>query len=301
MIKTNYTVANWGVVIVTYNPDVKQLEEKIEQLVKCSENIIIVNNGHSLELFQFPQSQVINLDKNMGIAYAQNLGAKFLRDKSIEKIFFLDQDSDISEEFFYQMLLTWDEVQQIDSHLGMLSPRVIDKNFKTTQKLTILNSSGMNQSVFTGKHSIIKDTFPISSGILVATDVYFAVGGETSELFIDFVDYDLNLKLKSSGYNIYSTNNAAIYHSIGKKTVRNFFGKKIYPTNHAIFRDYYFVRNAIYLSRKYGNSFIGLRPWIYRALLIKVLYVFYESKKLQRFHALFQGLFAGMKMSLDQS
>lgn len=293
------TQFSWGIVIVAFNPDLIKFIPKIRSFEKETANLVIINNGEDLDN-KFEKSRLINLHKNMGIAAAQNMGAEILKKRNVDFLFFLDQDSDVNSNYFDSMLKEWFILKREDSRIGLLSPQVIDKNFHVNQNILKFNKKKMRKTNFkVESSSVIADTLPISSGILLPTTIFFEIGGLNSSLFIDSVDFDLDLKIKNYGYTIYTTKNASIMHSVGKKSARSFLGRKIYPTNHPIFRIYYMSRNNIYLYRKYGKDFEWLGWFVFRNLVVQMIFVLYEDNKLKRYKSIIKGVLDGFRFSLS--
>lgn len=282
---------SWGVVIVTYNPNVENLVNKINIISKLTDNLVVVNNGSDLDLDG--DFLVINLGRNEGIAKAQNIGVKKLNTKFI---FFFDQDSEIEESFFELMMDKWKKIENTDTKIGALSPCVIDKNLGSKQPVLIFLTNRIYKVNWSKDDQILKKTFPISSGMLVSMDAYVKSGGQNNKLFIDCVDYEFNLKLMQSGYNIYSTNAANIYHAIGVKKERRLLTKKIYPYNYPLFREYYFVRNSIYVLLKFRKSFKGITRLILKGILIRIIFIGYEEKKIDRIKIMIKGFLDGFRL-----
>ncbi|MGO3537275.1 MAG: glycosyltransferase, partial [Latilactobacillus curvatus] len=63
----------WGVVIVAYNPEIRVFKKKIDAISKLTDGVVVINNGSKLS-FDNDRIELVNLDSNKGIAYAQNLG-----------------------------------------------------------------------------------------------------------------------------------------------------------------------------------------------------------------------------------
>lgn len=287
---------SWGIVIVTYNPDIKEFVDKLSVFSNLTANIVVVNNGKKIDLGKF-NNYLVDLNGNKGIAYAQNVGFEKLFEENVELVFFFDQDSDVDQLFIKLMLNKWIELSKKDDKLSLISPQIIDKDFGNTQIIYKMDSKGLSRvDLSKNRNMTVKDTIPISSGILVSTISLHKIDGLDSSLFIDWVDFDLDFKLKLAGFNIYSTNAAYIKHAIGKKEKRKFFLKNIYPSNHAPFRDYYFARNGIFLIRKYGVKIPGLRKWVYRSLSIRLICLFYENNKIKHIQSFFKGIYDSRKL-----
>ncbi|MBP5810101.1 glycosyltransferase [Lactiplantibacillus argentoratensis] len=283
----------FGVVIVTYNPNMSKLRKDVSKILETTDSLVIVNNGEDV-LTDLPMVKILELKGNKGIAKAQNIGAEFLKNEDIPFVFFLDQDSEFNTEYFNEMLLVWKKIERKDNKIGMLSPEILDKNFGSSSSILQVSKKGLKKINFSEEKKVVINTLPISSGILVSTKAFFEVDGTQSKLFIDFVDFDLDLNMIVQGYHIFSTNYCNIRHSIGNKKKRSFFGKAVYPSNHAVFRDYYFYRNGLYVYKKYGKGFRGLRLFILRSYLIRFIMVYYEKMKFKRIIATTRGIFDGI-------
>lgn len=282
-----------GIIIVTYNPEINKLKEQLLKLKSDNLNIVIVNNGENFDLIEVP---VINLKRNEGIATAQNVGVNFLKENTdVKYLFFFDQDSVFDAQFLGTMLNEWDRLAKVDFNIGILSPNLIDK--KSNNFLAINQICGKKiVKVYLTSKTIqeISNTLPISSGIMISLDVYDQIGGLDDKLFIDWVDLDLDFRVLDAGYNIYTTVNAQLYHSIGKSSEKSLFLKKIHPFNYPLFREFYFSRNAVYSYKKYSKKFPGIKKLVYKSLLFRIITAFYEDHTFSRLKVIFRGILCGL-------
>ena len=290
----------FGIVIVTYNPHLDVLSKKIRKYSRVSKFVVIVNNGSEIRL-EIKNCFILNLKKNMGIAYAQNKGVNFLNSKGVDYVFFLDQDSTVDEAFFYTMLSEWGKLYRNDQNIGLLSPAVFDRNLKkrlTVNTLTLDNIKRIKTE--SGEDDVLKNTLPISSGILTRVKIFNEIGGNDSWMFIDWVDFDFDIKVISNGFNTYTTTNISISHSIGKSKLHKVLKKGINVSNHAPFREFFFFRNGIYFYRKRGKEFPQLRSFIRHALLTRLVFVLYENNKLNRIKEIIRGFREGIRAKINE-
>ncbi|MCT4384166.1 hypothetical protein [Lacticaseibacillus paracasei] len=287
---------NWGVVIVLYHPEMAKLKRTIVTTLKNTPYLALVNNGEPLADLG---DSVVELGENKGIAYAQNIGVETLQKQSkLDGVFFLDQDSEIEENFFSRMLLEWDRLTLTHPRLAMLSPVIRRRTETGNYSILILeNDRLIKASVDSSKQTIVENTLPISSGVLVSVSAFMAVDGLASKWFIDWVDFDLDLKLLMQGYSIVTTNATSIIHEIGTPDRRNFFGKQIAVTNYVLFREYYTARNSMYLMRKFGATSKGISKYCWGQVSRRFLMLLYEPKKFRRFATLVGGLIVGLTTS----
>lgn len=287
-----------GVIIVTYQPDVRMLHEKLRSISTQIDNIIVVNNGSNLEI-DIPRVTVENLNENKGIAYAQNKGVEILTYRGLLYSFFLDQDSELPDDFFKVMLDEWEELKVKDKKIALLSPLIQDKNFGNYSYPIRLVDGRLHRTVEEPDNWPVDQVVPISSGILVNLQAFQQSGGLSDELFIDWVDFQLDFRLLLSGYSTYATNKVTLQHAIGNKNKRKFFTKDIYPANYPLFREYYFARNAIIMAREFGDKIPGLKEFVKRTLRIRFLVVIYEKQKLRRFWTLFRAMRDGRRFPIS--
>lgn len=292
---------NWGVVIVLYNPDLGQLEKTVRQIHRQTDSIALVNNGSALTA-TVDNVVAYELGRNVGIASAQNYGVERLRETSpdLKYVFFLDQDSQVPSGYFEQMLATWHEVANKTPQLGALSPKITRRKESGNYSTLIFDQKGLRkQNLDFREQPLILNTLPISSGLMVSLEAFQAVGGLSENWFIDWVDFDFDLKLLTRGYQIATTGRASIIHEIGTPERRNFFGKKIAVTNYVLFREFYTARNGMYLIRKYGKKGNGIAKYSWGQIGRRFLMLIYEPKKIRRLATLIRGLLVGLVTSFD--
>ena len=87
-------------IIVTYNHDKNKLRNLVGSILCQKINVIIVDNSDSNSKILIDDCNIIHLNKNMGIAYAQNKGIDLARKLNSDSVVFFDQDSIIDTNFF---------------------------------------------------------------------------------------------------------------------------------------------------------------------------------------------------------
>ena len=134
---------------------------------------------------------------------------------------------------------------------GALSPRIIKRDEK---------DKGVRNDVIE-----VIDKCP-TSGFFMSVEAWNAAGRYDEWMFIDYVDYDMCMRLRIYGYVIYRVNTAFIIQELGKlrihpvinkigvitnnSTIKNFS----VTYNHSPFRNYYYVRNCLYYIYKYSAN-----------------------------------------------
>ena len=272
--------------IVTFNPELDRLRENIEAVFPQVDQLILVDNGSEntaamKELVSKISGDihVIELGSNKGIAYALNVIGQTAIDQRFDWFLTLDQDTIILSE----LVETYKRYTHLPS-VGTLSCEFQDLN----KDETILPDE---------EYSEVNRV--ITSAALMNTEKFAHSGRFDNQMFIDLVDYDINIDYKLRGYKIYKINKIGFYHEIGESEPYRLFGRKVETSNHSAFRKYYLARNAIYLRKKYGtNSDTKNYLTVVRDDFFKIL--LFEKDKMAKFKAIFKGLYDGMTMKVEK-
>lgn len=239
-----------GAVIVTYNPIIARMYECIDSLVKQVDRVIIVDNGsdkaEELEQLKSDSTEIIFLNENKGIAFAQNRGVEAALQKyDAQYLFFSDQDTVFPSDTIEKLLTCFNlHSSAHDKNIGCVSPFFNDHRTGYVHPSVSLN---LFTSTKTISQSDSEDLFPshvIASGMLISRDAWETVGPFREDLFIDWVDTEWCWRAHSKGYKTVQTPSVMISHELGYGQ-KNFAGRSV--TIHNSFRNYYKIRNALYL------------------------------------------------------
>lgn len=222
--------------IVLFNPDITRLESNISAISKQTDTVILIDNGSEniLDIEKmvsiFPSTKLKKLGENKGIAFALNeIGSYALKHK-FDYFITLDQDSVVLDGLV-------DEYKKYLNlpNLGQLTNYIDDRNNPIDRSKIRLRENGA-----------------ITSSALMPSAVYAAGIRYDDQLFIDKVDFDINIQLKRAGYKSYQIPFVGLLHEVGNQTEHSFLGMRITTYNHSAMRRYYITRNSIYLIKKYG-------------------------------------------------
>jgi rhamnosyltransferase len=143
--------------------------------------------------------------------------------------------------------------------------------------------------------SWLEATYVITSGSFFSPRAFAAAGYFNEGLFIDYVDVEYCLRLKTLGYRVIEVHSAEILHQMGRLEENVLMGEPVHPTHHPPLRRYYQFRNALLLHRQYRES---QRSWRLRnrITLIKmlILILFYEKQRLRSLLQILRGIGHGM-------
>jgi rhamnosyltransferase len=233
-------------IIVTYNPGADLLRNVL-LLRKQVSGVLIVDNasseaalGRIREVQEQTSCLVFDNDHNLGIAAALNIGFRFAIDNQYDWIIAFDQDSTITDGFVQALV----DVSATASAPSLICPTYIDRSSMTEMVMPKLPSG--------------EPLIAMTSGSMFPRSTYLRAGPFDERLYIDSVDNEYCLRIRSLGMHIAQAERAVLLHSLGKITSRRFFGKKLIATNHSPARRYYMTRNRLYLLFRYPRD----RRWI---------------------------------------
>lgn len=239
-------------IVVLFNPDLLAVEVLINVLRKQVDNIILVDNtpltirNYHARSFFSEQVIYIDLEDNVGIARAHNVGIKKAMDMGHEYIIIFDQDSSIEDNFVQNLIHVDKKLRAEGVKVAAIGPAYID--IKTNMMAPAWQLRGLKVYREKIDHTkfVTESDHLISSGSLIRLDIFNQVGFMMEELFIDFVDIEWGMRAKQQGYFCYIANNVLMKHSIGDKSVKIPLTKR-YLSIHSDFRKYFIIRNAFFL------------------------------------------------------
>jgi len=256
--------------------------------------MVVVDNGSSAEELAPLRAAAAALDfeliengDNLGIAAALNLGVHRAQALGDTYVLLLDQDSCVEgssgDKGFVATMLQAFAASPSQDRLAILVPRYIDRRFGHVLQPYLAANGLLEASTTSGS------LFPLS---LFDHAGYFA-----EELFIDGVDYEFSLRVRSLGYTIEECPQAILLHSPGSPTYRRFLGSKPFQvSNYSPIRRYYQERNRIWIARRYWRSF---SPFLLSQFLIGLKdlakIVVAEDDKRTKLSFFFRGISDGVR------
>lgn len=260
-------------IIVSYNGSA-HLRESVEALAPQVGRILIVDNGSRSETLDVldvletaPDVSVIRLGMNRGIGHALNVGASRAREWGHTWLLTMDQDSVVQPG----MLTAFAAALAAHPEAACLAPRLMD----TPRR---------------GDADVHEIEVAITSGNLVRVDIVEAIGGYDEMLFIDGVDFDFSLRLRTAGHRIHEVVDALMVHRLGDARRRAGVLDRYYA-RHAPLRRYYMSRNFFYLVERHARRFplFFLKLAASHALLM-VLVAFRDPRPWASYRAVLRGI-----------
>lgn len=244
--------ASVAAVIVLYYPKPFLLGRLIESALPQVDKLFIIDNTPSWDnkppegVSQGTRKIVYRANGfNAGLASAQNDGIRSAIEDGYTHVLLLDQDSALAKGTVEGLLAAERSLLARGHQVAAVGPLFIDE--KSGRRSQAVRQSGLRvrwQDISADETDPIETDYLIASGSLIRTSVLIKVGYMRDELFIDWVDTEWSYRAKGLGLGAYVVPTVVMRHSIGDET-KALLGKRIYL--HSPTRNYYIVRNAIYL------------------------------------------------------
>jgi len=274
--------------IVTYEPDLGILAENLRAVARQVDAVIVVDNGSanaSTFADDLPEEVVLHrLAVNSGLSVAMNIAVQSAESQHAELVLMLDQDSVSVPGLVATLRADLDE----NEDLAMVGPRIDDRNLES--------------DVSHDGRGLERVNACITSGSLIRVDDWRRIGGWDEALFIDYVDFDFCLRVRSSGRAIGIDHRTALHHSIGDARRQG----RATAWGHSAQRLERMAKDVLYYARKHRRSPMDLQVvpnrrsralavLVRKALVIAV----HEDAKYAKTRALLRGSIQGLRSSVD--
>lgn len=279
--------------MVTYEPELTLLKRALDALINQVHRIVVVDNGSKENILNYitlnygESINVILLETNFGIAYAQNVGINSVRQIGATHVLLMDQDSIPSSNMVYTLSINLES--RVDA--ACVGPRYTDTRQNNPPPFIKVRGLRLKRQPCFSVKPIVDVDYLIASGCMIPLAVLERVGLMREDLFIDYIDIEWGLRAKHLGYISYGVCNAVMEHSLGDDPI-NFLGK-IIPV-HSPLRHYYHFRNAVLL---YRESWISLNWKLVDSRRLLVKFCFYSlitTPRLMHFKMMFLGILHGL-------
>jgi rhamnosyltransferase len=276
-------------VVITFFPDA-DFPERLEKIATQVSHVIVVDNGTTGEsganleraLAVGGNVSCVRNHENLGVPVALNQGVRrALAAEACSWIITFDQDSLPAGDMVEKLLTVW------KSH-----PRRENVMIAGPRTIFVDSTSRSDPAADPSWREVIH---VITSGSLFPRQVFSLAGYFNEGLFIDYVDIEYCLRLRTLGYQVIEVPSAEMLHRMGRLEERFLLGEKVHPTHHPPLRRYYQFRNALLLHRQYRKSQRPWRRWN-RIILLKILILtlLYERQRLRSFFQIMRGIFHGL-------
>lgn len=260
-------------IVVTYNPDLALFRTALDHLLRQVTCVLIVDNGstNNLDLKSLlapiaAPIEVIDLERNYGIAYALNCGIGRAMLQHPTWILTTDQDTIIHDGAIADVLHAH---AQLDSLLkyscALVSLRDASER-RANGRVDWLTSYCERINTVNDHGEFLEKRMVITSGNLIRPSVFKYVSFN-SELFIDQVDFDFCASLRNKGFRILEYKPGRMDHRVGGE-VRILGKLRSYEEGQRL---YYIIRNGSYLA---SRRRLSIRFYLAQTVIWCVAYVF---------------------------
>jgi rhamnosyltransferase len=279
-------------VVVTYNPDTALLAQALQSVTPQVPSIVVVDNGSAniaevRDLAGVLGCQLVDKEINSGIAAAQNRGILKAQEGGFTHILLLDQDTVLSPGVVSDLAANLSALGREYDKVAAIGPAYYELN--SQQQTRAYRASGLRLSRISlmGEQRPLASDFIIASGSLIPLAVIDKVGGFREDLFIDLVDVEWCFRARAAGYRSFLSPTARVDHRLGSGTVR--LGHRKVAV-HVPIRNYYWVRNALWLARQPYTPLAWRFYFISRCLAFLGTYTALADRRTQRLRLMARGI-----------
>jgi rhamnosyltransferase len=240
-------------VVVTYFPDVSVTLRNLDAIRRQVDAVVVVDNGSADALWKQLDAGIdagikrIRLDRNLGIAKAQNLGAEWARSQAATHLVLFDQDSQPSPGTLGVLISAWQSLAEKGVAVGMIAPVFSDERQANPVPFFRLRDGKASWVLCDDSSPLLEIDTAIASGTLIPMEAMAATGGMNEAMFIDLVDMDWCFRARSLGLRNFCACRARLNHRLGDAP-RKLLNREV--VSHSPLRNYYFFRNAVWLFRQ---------------------------------------------------
>ncbi len=267
--------------IITYNADIKILENNLTAISHQLNEMIIVDNGSKniekiSEVASKFNSFIIKNENNEGIAKALNQAMQCGVDRGYSWMLSLDQDSICPDKYVIEI----SRYLSIEDNIGVVAPIIVDRTFG------VIGHNPVNEYA--------KVNTCITSGSVVNVGVWESVGGYDESMFIDLVDFEYCYRVRKQGYSVIQIRDIKLEHKLGDCERHKLLFWNIRVNNHSASRKYFIARNNIYYPKKHHLHLHFIRGNLRNLQLIFII-LLYENSKLSKIKSVSKGWYEGIQ------
>ncbi len=271
-------------IVVIYNPCIPTLIRLIDSVKHQVIHIVLVDNSTLSNLKESISETLaqtdatftyLDLGDNFGIATAHNKGIELAIKKNATHVLLLDQDSALPDNMVDDLMTLYLELLSDGHKVSAIGPSFLDEKTNEVANIIRHHKLKVSRQLPDIQKRIEVADYIISSGSLIPVEVLNKVSAMNEELFIDWVDIEWCIRARQFGYYCYVAPQVVMRHCIGDGFVN--IGRR--KTNlHSDFRNYFIVRNSIYLSL-YSQLPLNFKTIQLGKVPLYILFYSYHSKR----------------------
>lgn len=245
------------IILVNYNGYLDTIECVKSIMASTYKNIeiILVENASKdvdsikVDVFLNQNTNIVISENNLGFSGGNNLGIKYAIEKYKPKYLMLLNNDTVIEPDTIENLL---EMAEKNNNVGIVTGKINYYSKKNTIwaacgkfdfKTGIADQPAMGE-IDSGQYDVeCEITFSSGCLMFIPIEAYNKVGDLDESYFMYAEDTDYCCRMMKSGYKIFYTGKAVIYHKVSASA-----------GNHSVNQQYYMFRNNCYITQKYCNS-----------------------------------------------
>lgn len=289
--------------VVTFNPEVELMLKNLQAVSPQVHRVLVFDNGSDnvadvrQAVHKVENAELMECAQNVGIAAALNRLSVAALERGCGYLVTLDQDSVCAPDMVAKLR------KHVNEMTPLVTPFIVDRNKTTLEGYAQLELPAVQY------HRRAASKGAITSGSLLNLNTLEELGGFDELLFIDYVDYDLNMRLMRAGYRIARINGTYLLHEVGNarrtwlRTPRKsldgrWYWETFYSFGHSPTRCYYKARNRVLYTKKHWRYIGFANEGIAQIPQQILLTLVFEEQRLSKLLAFARGIADGVRLPL---
>ena len=280
-------------VLVTYHPDPVALAAALDAVTPQVSAVAVVNNGPPGLVINTAGVELLQQERNVGLAAAQNAGIAWARANGATHVLILDHDSVPALDMVAELLAAFDRLS-MRGRVAAVGPRYRDPR-EAREAPFIKVAFPMSRKLWCDAETPDVETdFLISSGALIPLSVLDDVGDMDEGIFIDNVDMEWSFRARSKGYRLFGVCAATMQHSLGDSR-EPVFGGAAHVVRHGPIRLYFIMRNRVALYRRPYTPRVWIAQDVPRVFVKFAIFSVLTGPRLRNIRYMLRGLADGVR------
>ncbi|AFZ50431.1 glycosyltransferase [Dactylococcopsis salina] len=293
---------------ITAYEDIEAVQRCLSGIEKQSlaiNNVMIIDNSAKfpVKMSALKTNLAVTLKafpENLGVAGALRIALAWAFEQKYNFLWVFDQDSVPDQDCLEILLKSYHTFHRESYPLSIIAPVAWDRYTQS-----VITPANFHQDQFLGYQppsyvDCYECDAPITSGSLISLTAAQSVFSESpmATLFIDGVDLEYGMTLKTKGYHNLIIPQAKLAHCFGNPVIIQWWGKKKQIYQYSSLRHYYICRNYTYLVLRYSQGkyrLSALRRRLSYLLKTSIVICLFDPKdKIKKVKACWQGTFEGL-------
>lgn len=289
---------NCAAVIVTYEPDLGDLERLLLAVSPQVEAVVVADNASRGNLPRWlKQRGIANLHclalpANQGVAAAQNKGIAWAKERGASHVVLFDQDSLPLPGMVERLHEALVQLEHGGQRVCAVGPHYQDLRRRRSQPFVRVRGLMIGRCYCRSEDEVLEVDHLISSGSMIPMTALDILGDMMEALFIDYIDVEWVLRARQRGYRAYGVCGAKMLHRLGEEPIY-FLGREVVARSPL--RHYYLFRNAIWVYRQAWIPFSWKLADGFRLWQRFFFYALFAPPRLKQVKMMALGLWHGLK------